>query len=186
LATAVLGACISGAGASEAQRVRNEEYGFSVAFPAGLRVCTAVSGDHPHGFFVRLNGDQGECGGAAAKSDVSVIGVYAYYNSTFETSPEEELAGLCRESGNDDKSGKLKSLGFAGRHSARCQVQHADGSIDIYVVTQAGQWPGAQESPELKTPYINYTASLHTTHSRMADDLKTFSGVLKSVRIYQK
>lgn len=183
LAMTALSAFIVSASASEAQRVKNEEYRFSVAFPAGLRVCDAVSGAQPHGFFVHLNVDGGDCGAVAVKSDVSVISVYAYSNATFESSPEEEIAGVCREGVTGAMSGRLKGLAFVGHHSARCQVQHVDGSVDIYVVAQAGTWPGTQESPELKTPYVNYTASLHTTRDRMAEDLRIFSRVLKTVRI---
>jgi len=118
----------------------------------------------------------------AVKPDVSAISVYAYGNVTFEKTPEEEIAGLCQKSGHDQEN-TMKGLKFPGRHSAQCQLQRADGSIDIYVVTQAGRWPGAPESQEFKTPYINYTASLHTTQGRMPEDVRAFTNVLDSVRI---
>jgi hypothetical protein len=169
--------------ASDTQRVRNQEYNFSVVFPGGSPVCTATSGDQPHGFFVRLSATQGDCRNVDKEPNVSVISVNAYSNATFENSPEEEIAGLCRKGRAGDERGAMKGLTFVGRRSANCQLKQADGSIDIYVVTQAGQWPGAHESQELKAPYINYTASLHSTQDRMFGDLKAFRRVLNSVRI---
>ena len=183
LLMALCGVSVSSSSASDAPRVRNQEYRFSVEFPVGVRICTAISGEQPHGFFVRLNANQSECVSADKTSIVSVISVSAYSNATFKKSPEAEIAGLCRQSSADDEIDAMKGLSFVGRRSARCQVQHPDGSIDIYVVTQAGQWPGAHESQELNAPYINYTASLHTTQSRMSEDLKVLRKVLNSVHI---
>lgn len=177
---------VSDAFASATQRVSNQEFKFSVSFPAGNVVCTATSGDQPHGFFVRLDASQIDCKNLKKDTAISVISVYAYNNTTFESTPEEELVGLCRER---DANGKLsegrvlKGLTFKGRHSAACRTIRADGSIDIYVVTQAGKWPSSHDSPDMDAPYINYTASLHTTPSRMDRDIKTFHKILKSVQI---
>jgi len=182
LVAALCGASASIAFATDTQRVSNYEYRFSAVFPGGVRVCTAASGDQPHGFFVRLNGSDQECS-TGKNADVSAISISAYSNATFENSPEEEIAGLCQKRGGNDETVAIGKLRFSGRRSAQCNQQHADGSIDIYVVTQAGQWPGAHESQELNTPYINYTASLHSTQSRLSEDLKLFRKVLGSVRI---
>ncbi len=168
--------------AAGVQRVGNQEYRFSVVFPSGFRVCTAKSGDQPHGFFVRLSGGDQECV-VGNSVDVSAISVNAYSNATFETSPEEAIAGLCNKGGGDNEIVAIGTLSFSGRRSAQCHQQHADGSIDIFVVAQAGQWPGAHESQELNAPYVNYTASLHSTQSRLSEDLIVFRKVLGSVRI---
>jgi hypothetical protein len=169
--------------ASDTQRVRNQEYNFSVAFPANVTVCTATSGDQPHGFFVRLDANQRDCHNLNKDSGISVISINAYSNVTFESVPEEEIAGLCQKDGAHEERGAMKGLSFVGGRSATCKIKQTDGSIDIYVVTQAGQWPGAHESQELSTPYINYTASLHTVQSRIDKDIRVFRRVLESVRI---
>ena len=172
--------------ASETHRFTNLEYRFSASFPDGNTVCTAMSGDHPHGFFVRFDSSSLGCSSPTVDPAISAISVYAYSNATFEQTAEEEVNGLCQNgSGRDEKIAKdsVTNLAFSGRPSAACEITRADGSIDIYVVTQAGKWPQEGGSAGPNAPYVNYTASLHTTPKQLARDLPVFRLVLKSVRI---
>lgn len=182
---ALLGVVTSCA-ASEVNRVANSEYKFSVSFQTADPVCTAMSGDHPHGFFVRLDPGSIGCDSPTIDPEISAISIYAYGNSTFEQTPEEEVNGLCRNAdGSDGKVAKdsLRNLAFSGRPSAACENAQADGSIDIYVVTQAGSWSKEGESSGPNAPYVNYTAALHTTPKHLARDLPLFRLVVKGVRI---
>jgi hypothetical protein len=171
--------CAACALASGALRVTNEEYRFSVEFPESARVCEATSGSHPHGFYARLNSK--DC--HSSEPNISVISVNAYNNATFEVSPEQEIDGLCRKEKAGHDSDAFKDITFAGRHSANCRREREDGSIDIYVVTQAGRWPGKHESQEFESPFVNYMASLHTTQAFISGDLTKFRRVLSSIRI---
>ena len=99
------------------------------------------------------------------------------------TGAEAEIDVLCQKGGGNNEIVAIETLRFSGHRSVQCHQQLADGSIDIYVVAQAGQWPGPHESPEFNTPLINYMASLHSTQGRLSEDLKVFRKVLCSVRI---
>jgi len=186
---AVLATTCSCFGASErrnpnVERVESAEYNFSVAFPKGLRVCPSMSGDQVHGFVVRIGSTSSDC--TKSRDADATISVYAYSNATFEMTPEQELSGLCRPD-TGDVNGDLAALAFPGFRSARCHAQNADGSTNVYVVTQAGRWPGMGNSPESGAPYINYTAALHTFDNRITRDLDLFRKVLGSVQIgYEK
>ena len=182
----VLVGAVSSCAAAEVIRVTNLEYKFSVTFPAGETVCPAMSGDHPHGFFVRFGSRSSGCSSPSVDSELSAINVHAYSNATFEQTPREEVSGLCgRGNGRDEPAHRasLKALTFGDRLSAACEITRDDGSIDIYVVTQAGKWPQGSESSGPNAPYVNYTASLHTTPKQLARDLLAFRLVLKSIRI---
>jgi hypothetical protein len=179
---ALCSAYVSLAAETDSRDLRNQEYRFSVTFPRDVQVCPATSGGQPHGFFARLTNEEIKCDDTRAETNISVISMYAYSNTTFERSPEDEIEGLCR-AGTREDGDSIEGLNFPGRRSAQCRVQGADGSIDIYVVTQAGRWPVAQDSQDLTAPYINYTASLHTTENRFPEDLARFRDVLGSVRI---
>jgi hypothetical protein len=177
----VLSGCQTDSAAQETQRFENDAFNLSVEFPAGLTVCTASSGQQPHGFFVRLE-DHVDCQATIVKPSVSGISVDAYSNTAFWATPEEVAASLC-EVKPAVATTSLQGLTFVGIHSVVCEVTRPDGSIDVFVVAQAGQWPGSQNSPELSAPYINYTASLHTTAPNIARDLLVFRNVLRGIRI---
>ena len=91
---------------------------------------------------------------------------------------------LCQEASSSvvDAS-SLSGLIIDGRHSVACDLKRPDGSIDIFVVTQAGRWPQAQTLAEPEVPSVNYTASLHTTESNLARDIAEFRAVVNSISI---
>jgi hypothetical protein len=172
----------NGTASSDAKRVENAEYRFSVAFPREVHVCDSMSGEHPHGFFVLLGQANRDCEPSGSTAETRAISVDAYGNTTFERTPEDWVPGLCSD-GAQNIDVDIATLGFPGRHSARCHVRRRDGSIDIFVVAQAGQWPDKGQSAELDAPYVNYTAALHTTQNHVDADLKTFGVVLATVEI---
>ena len=98
------------------------------------------------------------------------------------------MAGYCQVNGTHEAVNAIENLGFPGHRSAACEVKNTDGAIDVVVLTQAGQWPGAQNAtdPDLRAPYINYLAILHTTPAKFDRDIKVFHTVLESVRIGYK
>jgi hypothetical protein len=181
-----LAGCSGGTSVQATQRQVNSEFKFSVEFPSDISVCTATSGEHPHGFFVRFEDQKTDCRAVNVNSSISGISIDAYFNTAFWRTLEDAADAFC-EDGDAQESEigaeTMNYLAFNERRSLACVVKRSDGSIDVFVVTQAGEWPGPQDSSDLMAPYINYTASLHTTKANMARDLSTFRRVLDSVII---
>lgn len=182
----ILVGCAGNVSAQSTQRLVNSEFKFSVEFPADISVCTATSGDHPHGFFFRFEGQKTDCRGANVNSSISSISIDAYFNTAFWRTLEEAAGTLCEDRGAyaaEIGAEVMNDLTFKHRRSLACAVKRPDESIDVFVVTQAGEWPGLQDSSDLMTPYINFTASLHTTKANLSRDLQAFLGILDGVII---
>jgi hypothetical protein len=159
---------------------RNDEYGLQVKFPAKIKVCGALSGDHPVGFYVWL--DRPTNCGIPKPPLVSSISITAGYNSSFKESPD---AGLC---GNGEMPSGLqvdmRRLSFSNLSSVRCVTKLSDGLIGIIVAAQGGRWGGSALPPEMKTTRaINYNAFLRTRPERLREDLATFRGILANTSV---
>lgn len=178
LATLFLLVAVAGVRAEGGRRVTNDEYRFSLRFPEGRTPCTSLSWTHPHGFYVRL--DQKDC---HDPRDGPGISVTADGNVLFKSSLGDVLREVCNRDRLSAASMRKLQLEFPDRPSAACRLNDADGTVRIYVVTQAGEWPRPHEPPELSAPYINYTAFLGTTSRRFDADLKVFRAVLHSIHI---
>lgn len=173
--------CIgAGGGHYQNTRIESAQYQFSVVFPEGLPVCPAMSGEQVHGYYVHFGSVATDCN--TVEGVGATISVYAYANTTFEQTPKDEATSLCHFESSDRRI-DIASLTFPGRLSASCRNGNADGSIDIFVVTQAGRWPDAGKFPEFDSPYVNYIATLHTFSNRIDGDLDVFRKVLASVEI---
>ncbi len=149
------------------------EFGFSVRLPDRRPACENLSGDHPHGWGVPLEGD--------CKRAVRSLAILAGYNASFFGSPA--LAAYCDPSAT--RKGAKLGLRFPVTASATCLSTQPNGSVLVTVATQAGHWPDPQpdDPAEFRTPWINYYAYLTTTRSHFAADLAVFKDVLASVRI---
>lgn len=158
---------------------RNEEYGLVTRFPAGKRVCTALSGLHPIGFYIWINRST-DCEAPKPPSTYS-ISITASYNSAFEMSPSLG----CRDSRVPAETEiDMQSLAFPGLQSVRCATSRSDGTLDIVVSAQAGKQSGDNLAPEvLSAPRINYEAWLQTTPARAKADLSIFRQILANTRI---
>lgn len=174
----VLACCLSALGcvtsAAAHERVyRNAEFELQEVFPAGLKVCTALSGDHPHGFYARFGSNLRDCGSPNAAA--SSMGVYAQWNSSFERTPWDELRTGCRE--------RLKTLRIPGLPSIACVTGRTATSIHLEVVAMGGKWPDRDASPESRTPAIIYTAALITQPEHLLRDIAVFRHFLNLLRV---
>jgi hypothetical protein len=174
--------CLTGAAnaADEPRRHRNDEFGIEARFPAGARVCVALSGDHPVGFHAWL-GRPTDCN-APRPPLVSAMNVTAIYNATAETAPDAFLD--CRNGSVPRRSGvDLRGLGFRHAASVRCAVRRRDGSLEILVAAQGGRYARRDGSPLSRAPLINYAAVLKTRPERLRRDLATFRNFLATIVI---
>lgn len=172
----VLCLCACSTAASGAQVHENEEFGIRAGFPSGSLVCQSRSGDHPVGFYSWI-GRPTDCERGMMDAGERSIGVYGAYNSGFARSPEGELP--CRH--GSVPSGitiDLTILSIPGQRAASCAIRQENGLVRIVVATQDGTWSAGDNSPEFKTPKINYAATLITHPDNIQEDLTTFRDFL--------
>jgi hypothetical protein len=174
---------LSLSGAADAPRpYHNEEWGIHVTFPAGSTVCEARSGDHPHGFYAWYGGRSTDCRAVRPDPSASAVGIYASYNTSFETSANGELP--CRNgTAPRGSSISLRGLAFPRLNSVTCAIRRRDGSLEFVVAAQAGTWGPGASSPEFTAPHINYRAFLSTRPAHAARDLAMFREFLAHIVI---
>lgn len=179
LALAIL-CCPTPTAATNGLRVyRNEEYGIETRFPAESRVCEALSGDHPIGFYAWL-GRQTDCDVPKPPS-VSAVNVTALYNTAFYTLPP---LSNCRNGSVPRGTGiNLRGLAFRRLRSISCAIRREDGSLEIFVAAQGGRWRGRNRSAETSAPLVNYSAVLKTNPARLERDMATFRTFLSDIVI---
>lgn len=159
--------------------VSNAEYGLATRFLTGQRVCTALSGLHPIGFYVWINRST-KCEAPKPPATRS-ISITASYNSAFETSPSSGCTASKEQLGTEIQ---LRDLSFPGLQSVRCAAIRSDGTLDIIVSAQAGKQAGENLSPEvIFAPRINYDAWLHTTPDHAKADILVFRQILSNTQI---
>lgn len=175
-------ACLPGpANAAAGPRVhRNGEFGIEARFPAGARVCAALSGDHPVGFFAWL-GARTQCQ-AAKPSSVSAMNITASYNSAFERSAIVHLE--CRNGSVPRRSGiDLRGLAIPRLRGGSCAIRRQDGSLEVFVAAQGGNWGRLDRSSVPGAPLINYYARLKTRPERVERDMAAFRAFLARMEI---
>jgi hypothetical protein len=175
-------ACLTGAAnAADGPRLhRNDEFGMAARFPAGARVCVALSGDHPVGFYAWLDA-RTQCH-AARPPSVSAMTITASYNSAFENSAIVHLE--CRNGSVPRRSGlDLRGLAIPRTRGGSCAVRRRDGSLEVFVAAQGGNWGRLNRSSGSGAPRINYYAVLKTRPERLARDMARFRAFLARMEI---
>ena len=187
LASGVCDAAVSRA-AEGLQRVANDEYGFSLEFPAQEAVCVASSRSRSHGLFIRLGRAKEECQSEKLGPAEISMGIWADYNTTFERSLNELVAGACSGAvGAPSWKARwvVRNLRIPGHPSRTCTRVTADGSVAVVVLTQAGVWPDEGGGDGLPSPYINYTVTLTAAPAELKAALPKFVALVKSIRLRQ-
>jgi hypothetical protein len=166
---------------AQAKVYRNRDFGIVVPIPHepyvfSPRKMTGI--DHGRQFFFKPTSVE-DCGKGLCER---YIDVFASYNSSEDTKKlhdflEEQCTGIangpCLPAPEDLKISRLSS------EAAR--VNHADGKIEIIVVTQAGKPdPGFDAT----VPRVNYSFSLKTSAEHLDEDLRMYRAILKTIRIY--
>ena len=174
----VVAMALVSAATAEPQGYRNEEFGIAVSAPTGTLLCPTLEDDHGPIFIL---------GPAQTKAcdDVeynrSII-VFAGYNAYVGTKRLDdffrwECANLVKRRCRPAPSG----LQITGLPSEAGRVNHADGWIDILVVTQAGK---PDPNFDASVPLINYDLRLHTKARFLNEDLRTFRAVVRTIQLY--
>ncbi|WP_119419364.1 hypothetical protein [Desertibaculum subflavum] len=179
---AVLGWLAALAGPALAETYRNPEYGFAVELPPGLPTCRRPIGEPDQGIAVFLDAGPGGCISAGARPLVTLFG---RYNADHRPSPEAELRRVCALLPGRQMPAP-PDLTIGDLDSAACRVNRTGGWVDILVVAQAGARPetmGATGTIAQATPFINYTALLHTHIRRLDRDIDTLRLLLDRISI---
>lgn len=178
LSSFIFGFAVALVGAYGHPQYRNTEFGMGVVFPAGVRVCTARSGDHPHGFYGWFGGSPTLCDATRIADNSSALSVYASYNSTFDNSPREEAARRCRERGAPIAI-NLDTISMANRPSSVCAIRLSNNSIEISIFSQSGEIITRTGS----YPRVLYSATLTTNQSMVDRDIEEFSRFVSNIDI---
>lgn len=166
----------------------NSEYGIAMTFPAGSRVCPALSGEHEHGFYAQYHGKAMSCDDMRSGrpgNSVSAISVYADYNADDESS-QADFENYCKISDARPalSQAELHRLSIKGYAVRACSVKKPDGRIEVTVIAQNGKW--SEDKQSRAAPYIFYTISLATNAAHLRHDLPMFEAFVHSVRIDQR
>ena len=164
--------------------VLNAEYGVSAVFPTGSRVCEALSGEHPHGFYTRLGDPEMDCVPSRDPPKVSSMLIWADYNAASQ-SVEEMGDPTCPNRNVRAPDGT--PLGFPGHDSMACETRLANGDVQVSVRTHLGtqvdNFTGPNSDETRTTPRFVYTAWLHTTTRTEAADKAVFRQLLNTVAL---
>jgi hypothetical protein len=151
------------------------EYGIRATIPAGLPVCWAKSATHVHGVGTVLLGSDCE-----NKDDQPAFNIWADGNVLFQEDALKMLAGddRCADSPPAWANGEWTNA-IGGLKTAICRKEHADGTVDLVLAAQAGEWPDDLSD----VPYVNYTVNFKTTRPRQGADFEVFKKFLRSITI---
>lgn len=163
---------------------RSDAFGFEVAFPPGSIACAGIPGHfnrNYNSFVAWYDGNPATCASGQPRSGMTVLGMRADFN-TAEWGWEDLLSDDCLDG---SKLGidiaQVRTLSFPGHPSLTCLTQGEDGSIEIRVVTQAGE-PFSEGGP----PDVNYEAFLFTDPARFETNLTRFRMFLASARMFPR
>ncbi len=163
----------------ELQIYRNEEFGVTLRVPEGVFLCPTPDDEHDHGPVLLLGtADSNHCQHANDRRNVDI---FASFNAIEASKTLDKF--LKRQCTGVFKGECLPApphLGIRGLRCASARVNHANGWIDIFVVTQAGK---PDPLFDRSVPLINYNLSLHTKADHLEEDLRVFRRVLETVRL---
>ncbi|HEY8571284.1 hypothetical protein [Phenylobacterium sp.] len=177
IASAIATAVLATAPVEAAERISNDEYGFSVELPDGSPVCWGESGTHVHGVGTRLAGQ--DC----AQPGPS-LSLWADYNSAFLPDARHVLRyeGRCAGPKAAWARGEWRHA-VGGLRTAMCHYERADGAVELVLIGQTTRTEGGWGKAEDKTPHIFHTVRLVTTKARYERDLEVFRRFVRSIRI---
>ncbi len=160
--------------ACRAESYRNDDYRYTIAIPDGYAHCAPGAADHGPGIY--LDGKPAlPDDGCALHPTRRVMTFWAEYNTI-----PQDLGSEARVSCKPRKSMPvvlLRDLRYGDNRSIACRIDHADGWIEYFAVTQSAVRRPADP------PDIFYGAWLHTNRQSRAEDLRTFTAVLESLRL---
>ncbi|HEY6467019.1 MAG TPA: hypothetical protein VIY69_13560 [Candidatus Acidoferrales bacterium] len=176
----LLGALISSASLGDQKRTvyRNDEFGITLKVPQDALLCAQPTGEHDHGPSMLLGTDDLKgCGDLENRRSIWVFGSYNINDEA--KSLGRFLRWLCSDEQGRGCDTAPSGLRVTGLPSMAGEASHA-GWIDIIVGTKAGK-PDPTFDPSV--PSMNYTIQLHTEKQYLAEDLRVFRTVVRTIRI---
>jgi hypothetical protein len=177
--TLVAAMALVSTGTAGPQNYRNEEFGIMVPVPKGVLLCPIPEDEHDHGpVFLLGPADARNCDGSERNRAIVIFAGYNAYVGTkrlgdfFKWECLNLVKGRCRPAPS--------GLQITGLQSKAGRVNHADGWIDILVVTQAGK---PDPDFDASVPLINYELWLHTKAPFLDEDLRIFRAVLGTIQL---
>ena len=156
-----------------AETYRNADYGFSVAVPTGVKLCTDPPPNPDHGAGLLL--DPSISCEALPDAEPS-IDVNAEFNSIEKQNLEELKNYTCN--GSDSRGTVPNGLTIPGHKTVSCLLKSGNGKVEIWIVAQVRRGDNIDI-------WINYKVSLFTTESRLDKDLLTLRRVLAGMRLFK-
>lgn len=165
---------------SQAKPYHNPEFGIDVELPNDLPANDGSGDGHDHGPVICLDADDAqECSEAEHRR---FIGISGWFNVLDEMETlEDYLHWTCTKLLKGRCVPAPRGLRIGAGPNAVARVNHANGWIDIDVLTQGGRAP--DQAADDPTGAVNYSAWLHTDRAHMKADFRRFKSVLRSVRL---
>ena len=164
-----------------AASIRNERYGYRFETPKTLHLCPRTSWQYLHDNGILFD-PSGNCDSRKPAPGKSMTGE--------DNEPaSEDLKMLhddwCLRDGKTDRVGPAPALPkLGGKPSVSCQIDHADGSVTVEILTLSKAIFGPRNEDYAYAPRFFYTARLSTTKDRLDRDLAPFRDLVKSVRLF--
>jgi hypothetical protein len=177
--TILIGAIILAAAVGKCEVYHNKEFGIAVSVPMGALLCPTPTGEHDHGpVFLLASKGLNDCSQSEQRRSIEI---FASYNAADATKKLDDfLQWECVNVARGPCQPAPTDLHITGLKSAAASVKHADGWVDIIVVTQAGTPDSAFDA---SAPSINYELRLHTNVDHLDDDLQVFRTILKTLQL---
>ncbi len=158
---------------------RNTEFGIVVPVPEGTLLCPTPKEEHDHGPVFLLGATDAK--GCHDSEHRRTIVVFAGPNAADVSKRLHDfLKWECANVANGPCRPAPSDLQIIGLSSEAARVNHADGWVDIILVTQAGTPDPAFDA---SVPSINYELRLHTRPKNLEEDLRVFRAVLQTIRL---
>lgn len=178
--------CSVASAASRKSVYRNEDYGIFLQIPPEAWLCPAGGNGIDHGPALLLGSKNASVCRSYSRQKrwILIFGGFnaAEVSKTLHTFLKWQCANAALDWKEPDAvcSPAPDDLRVNGLPSEAARIDHSNGSIEIFVVTQAGK-PDPGFDPSV--PYVNYDLSLSTDAGHLDADLAVFRAVLKAVRL---
>lgn len=163
----------------------NKEFGILLPIPKGAWLCPAQGNGIDHGPSLLLGSrDARVCRSSSEKRWISIFagGNAVDESKTLHTFLNWECEYPSRY-GNEPNTvcGKAPAgLSVNELPSEAARIDHPDGSIEIFVVAQAGK---PDPDFDATVPSVNYVLSLNTNADHLDEDLVVFRAILSHVKL---
>lgn len=172
--------CAVGSAGSRREVYRNQDFGITLPIPPGALLCPVPDDARgiDHGPQLLLgSSDVSLCRKYSGKR---YIQLFASYKAEATKLLHDSLEDSCNFRINKPCSPAPQDLYIPRMKTDSGKVAIPDGTIEVYVVTEAGK-PNPDFDPTV--PPFDYQFSLHTNGDHLEEDLVIFRRVLRTTKI---